>query len=390
MIKKASAVILFIFLCPYVFCESLILQSYKQRFSAADIPAKVQILESASGDRAMNDYIGQLYEHALQFALDNSRFLKNDQSIIRIINIAINGLRNISFTESLDVLWKLFFEYQDLPIGAEILITMGKLGKGNHLIIDNVNNFLIEQNLIFRSGISVNYAMISACITAMMELGDSSSYPALFAVLYSGFPEVIVFEAQGALDLIPGNYQRFLYDAISEGVPDEKFAAFRAGINSERLNLSERGQLAELALEQSLVSDRENADLTAMRYAAVLALTQLRWTRANQLAISHYYRVLADSQQHIVSKQRFLEAIDLLGAVGNSDAALVLVLQLGLINARMERTGEYDEEITLAIVRSLGRIGDKAAYNHLLNVGNLSYPENIQVTAREAIDRLRW
>jgi HEAT repeat protein len=127
-----------------------------------------------------------------------------------------------------------------------------------------------------------------------------------------------------------------------------------------------------------------------MRYAAINALTSLRWTRANSMAIMNYYRVLADYQDSIVSKARLIEAVECLGAVGNSEAALVLGLQLGLINARTARTGIFDDEITLAIVQALGRIGDNAAFDHLLFTSNLSYSEIIKSAATDAINRLKW
>jgi hypothetical protein len=161
-------------------------------------------------------------------------------------------------------------------------------------------------------------------------------------------------------------------------------------MNSNRLTVSEQGQLAELALAQSLITADEDYFLSMMRYDAVLKLTELRWTRANILAIRHYYLVHADFHQDIVPKERFLEAIKCLGAVGNSDAALALVLQLGLINIRTKATGIFDADITLAIVQSLGLIGDNAAFNHLSDVINLPYNEEIIAAAREAIARLKW
>jgi len=287
-------------------------------------------------------------------------------------------------------LWRLFLDNPDLKTGTDILIKLGTVGKGNRLVIDNINNYLMGKNLLYRSGESVDYTKISVCISVLMELGDSSSYPALFSVLYAGYPEVITSEAQGALEIIPGNLFQFLINIIAHNPPEEKFTAFRTGVNSDRLNLSQRGQLAELALEQGLASTDENFDLLAMRYSAVLLLTRLRWTRANPLAIRHYYRVQADFLQNAALKERFIEAIACLGAVGNSDAALVLGLQLGLINARTESTGTYDPEITMAIVQALGRIGYNAAFDHLLYVSFLSYPEEIQAAAKEAVARLRW
>jgi hypothetical protein len=395
MARRISIFILLVFLPLPLFCDPTVLQLYKQRFSRADLAAKAQILNNAASDRTLGTSLGLFYEYALQFAFDNSALLKNDHEMIRIIDTAVKGLyagNTAPSPASLDVLWGLFNIYQDSTIGGEILVVLGKLGRGNTLVVDNVNNFLTEKNMMFRSGSSVNYALISASIAAIMELGDSSSYPVLFTVLCSGYPEVIAYEAQGAFDFIPGNLNRFLYDAIEKNDPVEKLAALRAGSASQKLKLSDRGQLAELALEQGLaVSDTdEYANLSALRYAAVRELTALRWTRANSLAIRNYYRVLADYQQNHVPKERFIEAIALLGAVGNSEAALVLGLQLGLINARTERTGEYDEEITQAIVQALGLIGDKAAFDHLLIIDNLPYHENIQAAAREAVSRLKW
>jgi hypothetical protein len=287
-------------------------------------------------------------------------------------------------------LWNIFQSNPDSNTAVDILLTLGIVGKGNRTIIDNLNNYLLERSQLYRSGHVVDYTLISACIAAIMELGDSSSFHALFSALCAGFPEVIASEAYGAMEMVPGNLFQFLLNVLWNNPSDEKFAAFRAGVNSERLSIAERGQIAELALEQALFATEDNLDLIAMRNAAVITLTALRWTRANALAIRHYHRVHSDFLNNAVSKEQFIEAINCLGAVGNSQAALVLGLQLGLINARMESTGIFDSEITLAIVQALGLIGDSAAFDHLLNISSLSYPDNIQAAAREAIDNLRW
>jgi len=249
---------------------------------------------------------------------------------------------------------------------------------------------LREMNNAFKAGTPVDYGIVSACIAALMEQGSSSSYSALFSVLTSGYPEIIASEAIGALDVISGNLHLFLLDVIDNNPPQEKFIAFRTGINSQRLTISERGQLAEHALEKSFVYNEEDADLNAMRYASILALTNLEWKRANAQAIRHYYRVQADFMQNRVSKDRLIEAITCLGAVGDSDAALVLVLQLGLINARKERIGTFDPEITMAIINALGNIGDNAAFDNLLFASKLPYNEDIISAAMEAIARLKW
>jgi len=287
-------------------------------------------------------------------------------------------------------LWRTFLENPDSDSSADILITLGIIGKGNRNIIEYLNNYLMRNNLFIKSGSPVNYILVSACIFAIMELGDSSSYQALFSAYCAGYPEVIASEAYGALDVIPGNLFQFLLSVLWNNSYYEKFAAFRASVNSERLSISEKGQIAELALEQALAVVENDFDINTMRYNAVLTLTDLRWTRASSLAIRHYYRVQYDYLRDVVSKERYLEAINCLGAVGNSHAALMLGLQLGLINAKTENTGSYDTEIILAIIQALGLIGDNAAFDHLLSVIDLPYPQYIQTAAKEAIDRLKW
>jgi len=392
--KRIIIIAVLVFLSPCLYSNPQVYQSYIHRFISADLSEKAEILREASSNTALGGFAGQLYEYALQFVFDNYAQMENTRGMNNIVNISVNALRVAGRIDNTDVLWRLFLEYPDPQVRAEVLITIGIVGKGNRTLTNNINMYLTEKSLSFRLGESVDYVNMSACIAAIMEMNDSSSYPALFAVICADFPEVIASEAYGALELINGNLHQFLLNVIVNNPPEEKFAAFRTGVNSGRLTLSQRGQLAELALEQafaaSLVDEEEDTNITAMRYAAVLALTSLRWTRANALAIRHYYRVQADYVNDAVPKNRLIEAIACLGAVGNSDAALTLGLQLGLINTRTKSTGSFDTEITIAIVRALGSIGYKAAFDHLLDVDNLPYGEDIHNAAKEAIDRLKW
>jgi HEAT repeat protein len=377
-----------------LFAQSSLLQSYRQDFSRADLSAKARVLQAASSHREAASFAGPLYEFALRFVLQNAEILGDDQEMKHLLGIAARGAGASGFKESIDTLWNLFSAFRDSQSRVEILGALGELGKGNVQVLNSLNEYLSVQNRLSRSGMSLDYPVISACIAALAELGDSSSFPALFSVLSAGYPEVIVMEASGALDLISGNYKQFLIDAILKNPPEEKLAAFKAGMNSGRFSSAEQGQLAEIALDQSLGTFSGSAEgdavLNALRYASILVLTELRWTRASAMAIRNYYRVQTDYQQGAASKERFLEAIASLGAMGSPDAALALALQLGLINAQTEKTGAYDEDITLGVVQSLGEVGDKAAVDYLLYMNYLSYPDHIQAAAKEALGRLKW
>ena len=397
MSKRIIFFLLSFLLTSGLYGESPAMQAYLQRFIRADLIGKANILYEASSNRDLVST--SLYNYALQFVIDNYAQIDELRDMNSLINVSINGLineKNAGNIDSsqmdniLDNLWVLAINYPDPAVRGEIIIDLSSLGKGKSNTTEKLNNYLSEIIKSYLAGEQVDYSIVSACITAIMQLGDSSSYRVLFSVICSGFPEVIAYESYGALEMIPGNLSRFLISIIENNPTNEKYAAFRIVMNSKKLSVSEKGQLAEIALSQSLIAGENNADLSVMRYDAVQMLTYLRWTRASALAIRHYYMAQADYNQNIIPKERFLEAIACLGAVGNSDAALWLGLQLGLINTRTETTGSFDAEITMAIVQSLGLIGDNAAFNHLSYVTNLPYTEGIIAEAKAAIARLKW
>ena len=367
---------------------------YEQRFTRADLAAKVELLREAAKDRRVAPYLGALYEFALKFVRGSAGTLKDDPDMVRLLDIAAWGAAATGHQRSLDTLWAIFLDCEDPQVRTNILNVLGSLGKGNAQVVQNLNQYLDGKTRLFHSGIETDSRPALACVAALARLGDPAAFPALFTALVEPVPETLAHQAAAALEAIRGNHKQFFLERIRKGSPAEKKAAIAFVAHSGRFSPAERGQLAEAALEQGLAyfpgSAGENAQLSETRYAAALLLTGLRWTRGSDPAIRHFYRVQADFQQGDASRERFLEAVACLGVMDSPDAALALGLQLGLFNARIEQTGEYDEDITLAVVQSLGAIGDKSAFDYLFYIRYLEYPEHIQAAAKEALNRLRW
>ena len=373
---------------------SPVLEAYRQRLSRAALPAKADILREAAADAQAAGITGPLYEFALRFALGNVAMLKSDPGMIRLAGIAARGAGSAGFTGSVDTLLLLCATDPDPLAMAEIIGALGVLGAGNSRVVESLNRYLDGRNRLFRSGSGGDSGTVAACITALGTAGDASSFPALFGVLGSGCGEALEREARAAMEAIPGNYGQFLLGIIGNNPPEEKWAACSAALDSARFSPAERGRIAEAALEQSLGyfpgSAGENAVLTEMGYASALALTRLQWTRGSAQAVRHFYRVRTGFEQGLAPLERFLEAIACLGAMGTQDAVIALGLQLGLLNARTERTGTCNEDITLAVIRALGSIGDKSAFDHLLYISYIPYPDHIKAAAEEALNRLKW
>jgi HEAT repeat protein len=382
-----------LFLAPALPAQESILGSYERNFIRAGLSTKAGVLRDAATDERAAEFIGRLYEFALEFSLQNAEILRDDPDMIALTVLACRGAGESGHTASVDILWKIFSVYRDSRTRAEALGALARLGKGNSQVVENLNQYLANQNNLHRSGMSPDYPTLAACISALAVLGDPASFPVLFSAMIAGYPSNINQETARALSSIQGDYKQYLIDVIRRNPPAEKTAAFRAGFGNEHFGGAEKGQLAEAALEigLALTADGEgDASAVSLRYVAVTALTQLQWTSASPLVIKHFYQVQADYQNGAVSRERLLEAINCLGAMGSSDAAQALALQLGFLNSRTERSGEFDEDITLAVVNALGAIGDKSAFDYLLYISYLSYPEHIQAAAKEALAQLKW
>jgi hypothetical protein len=379
---------------PLSFPQDSSLWSYEQRFTRAGIAAKADILREAAADRRAAPYLGALYEFALKFISGRTGILKDDPDMIRLLNIAAQGAAHTGHQKSLDTLWAIFSDCGDSQIRTDLLGVLGILGKGNSQAVQNLNQYLDSQNELFRSATETDYRPALTAVAALVRLGDPSSFPVLFAATVEPSPEALAREAAAALETIPGNHKAFLLERILKGPPAEKKAAIAVVARGGRFSPAERGQLAEAALEQGLTyfpgSAGENAQLSETRYASALILTELRWTQGSDPAIRHFYRVQADFQQGDAPRERFFEAVACLAVMDSPDAALALGLQLGLLNARTEQTGEYDQDIILAVVQALGTIGDKSAFDYLDYISYLEYPEHIEAAAKEALSRLRW
>ena len=371
-----------------------ILASYKRNFARANLATKTGILRDASTDERASEFIGPLYEFALRFALQHADILKDDPDMIALTVYASRGIGNAGYQTSVNTLWTVFMTYRDSVTRVEVLNALALLGKGNTLVVENLNQFLANQNNLYRSGMVPDYPTLLTCITTLSALGDGSSFPVLFSAMVASYPEAITQAASKALSSIEGDYKNYLIDVMKRNPPVEKLTAFRAGVQNEHFSEAELGDLAETALTISLELFPANAEsesaVTRLRYESIDVLKNLKWARATPLLIRHFYRVQTDYSNNIASKPQFLGAIAALGVMGSSEAAQVLALQLGLQNSQMERNNEFDDAITLGVVDALGELGDKIAFDYLLYIGYLPYPESIQNAAREALNRLKW
>jgi hypothetical protein len=375
--------------------DSIVL-AYRRNFARASLVTKLELLKEASSrtDVAM----GPLYDMALRFAVDNAALLEADPQLKDLAVLAATETGTANYSQAIDDLWALFQSYKDEDVRSAAITALGAAGSGESRVAENLNAFLASQNSLFRSGAQPEYPALAACIDALGQLGDGSSFPVLFSAYVAGYTQELTAKAAASLGSIKGDYRGYLLRVIAKNPPLEKSAAYAAGMANARFSNDDFGELAEGAMDAALASASQPASLSPveiqalreLRLASARELTTLKWQKASPLAITHFRLVQADYAKGAATKGDFLEAIACLGAMGSTEAAQALALYLQLVNAQTEQGSPYDEDVLLACIAALGQLGDKAAFDYLLQIGYLQYSESVKRSAKDALLKLRW
>lgn len=389
---SALLILLTVFVSAFGQETKAIIETYQRNFVRSSLGTKLELLREASSYEGVN--MGPLYETAIRFVLSNAELLEADLIVRDIAIVSAEMVKKYQYAPAAESLWDLFQAFRENTVRVPILLALGDVAKDNPKLIDRLNAYLGAQTTLFRSGTQPDYPTLEACIAALGELGNESSYPVLFAAYVAGYKADITKKAADAMAGLDGDYHGYLVEVLERNTALEKRAALEAGLATSSFSEDQRASLAEAALAAGIAYSSANAvekdAVREMRYAAVRELTERKWQKASPVVIKHFYDVLSLYNHSQATKSVLLEAIACLGAMGTPEAAQTLSLYLQLINTETEQGKVYDEQIVLAVIHNLGILGDKVAFDYLLYIGYLKYPDSIKKAAKDALQNLKW
>ncbi|MBU0936852.1 MAG: hypothetical protein KKI09_07215 [Spirochaetes bacterium] len=369
---------------------SVLVESYQRNFARASLSTKYDLLKEA----AQYENMGPLYDTALSFVLDNAPLLQTDILMRDIAILAVNMVGKYKYSSAAGTLMSLFKSYRETTVRVPVLLALATISEGNQSVLRELNSFLDTQNSLFSSGVPADNQVMDALLYTIGQVGDDSSFPVLFTAYTMNYSKTLSEKAIQAMSSLDGDFATYLANVIQNQPAASKLAALRVGLAMEALDTEQRGQLAETALSVSVNTQAssvvDQATMLELSTLAARELTTLEWQRASSSAVRHFYNLQTRFNRSQISKANFLESIALLGAMKTNEAAQALAIYLQLINTETEQGKSYDEQLTLAVINNLGRLADKSAFDHLLYVSYLQYPESIKRAAREALQKLNW
>lgn len=384
--------ILFMYISIFAQEDSVVL-SYRRNFIRASLITKIELIQDAGKIQARD--MSPLYAEALDFVLSYAPVLGEDSNLEKLA-LTVSGFLGVngSSPELFEPSWKLFEVYGSSEIKTNILKAIPSLVDENNrnLAVENINNYLAQQIDRQSQGMVFDKNVVSEAVSALGILSDSSSFDVLYKGVMTFSDNELILLCFDSLANLEGLVRENISRMLSMGSYQDKLKVFRMAVSSSYVDDITRGELAEEALEAALNADKDNEDQSALelRYEAVSVITDVKWVKASPLAIKHFYLAQDDYRRGNATISMFVDSIKCLGVMGTAEAAQSLSIYLGLLNSEMEQTKNYNEQVLLAIIKSLGDLGDKSAFDYLLYVSYLDYPESIKVASRDALERLKW
>ena len=391
--KKGNLIVLtFVLLASPLWAQqsTSVTEAFQRNYTRGSLSTKIQVLQDSVSYPDEN--MAPLYIQSLDFVSRNASQLMNDALSRELAALTVRLIGVSRVEEAALPLWELFRDYEEPSVQREVLSTLGEIAGGDERIIRALIQWVDGRNNLYRAGHEVDLSLLGEALTALGKLGAESAFPAIFTSAVMGYPDEVNRKAEEALRLVKGDYRRMVLSILEKNPLPEKNFGLNFVISEENISPAEKAWIARAALDIALKLIPEDQDeqdeLLKLKRNAVSLLMETSPEEAVDQLIKHFDATLIAWERDFVPRSDLIQALDALGKTGSPKAAERLTLYIELLNLYTENGQTLDEEVVLSVIRNLGQLGDKIAFDYLLYVRYLNYSEKVKNAARQALDTL--
>jgi len=363
------------------------LETYQNNFAVSNLQTKLEIVRSADNEDAAE--FGPFYGETLRFVVSNAEDLDIERALREIALKTIDRIEEGRYTPAVGDLWRLFTVYRDTTTRIRILEVIGEIGAERPEETGYLAQWVATQNNLRGGGGDVDLQVLTAAMDALGQLRAPVAFEPVLDVILTQYPDFVTTRARANLGELDGVPLELATDVIRRKDVSDKGPAFLFFMEDEYLSDPDKLELARITLNEALRAQpatvRERETLRQLRFTAASRIREGAYAAATNSVIRHFNETVLEFDRDQIPKNRVLEAIATLGAMGNTEAAVRLTDYLELLNTYTERERPYDMQILLATIRNLEILDDPGSYNALFMTTILeNYPDRVRDAAREA------
>lgn len=331
---------------------------------------------------------------ALEFVVENSEILKDDRDLAGLAVAATLSLPEAEYEraqkETIDILKGVFFAFDDDNVRVSVFDKMAAfyVKKNFEPCVEFINEFLSNAT---SSGNAAGENERKA-VETLGRIGNGSSFTPLYSVLRLGiWPEVRPL-AENSLAKIADKSLNEIIAEIEGADLDSLKTLFKIYQKNE-ISPSLRSELAENTLERSMIimgNSQNSRDLASFQLECAKVLADNQWTRAAELGEKYFGAAKTSFERGFLDESQFASAIKCVERISSRKSVKIFTDYMTQMNRAQEEKEFPSKTVALAIIDALGSLGDKSAFDCLLYVTYLDYPEEVTSAARNALTRLKW
>lgn len=387
-LKSIFALAIFSVISNSVFSQEL---SPKAKFIKGNITDKTNIVSSATG--ASKE---ELSETALNFTFENKEYLKDDEDFIALTKASVKALTNTSLEkeEINEILIGTFNYFENNEIRVIILekiINSSSTAAGKSEKILTFINAFLKLNVEKREQ---GTEVIKSALETLYRIGNKES----FRIVYNGWKLRIWKEytktVEETLAQLAQLNESEALKVFSMSNSQEMYAFWQLLVKNSKISKEFLSQMSEKALSDTILSVEKSEEISEeqilLQKETLKVIAENKRTKSASLVLKAFETAKKEYNKNAISSEDFVEIIGYTKMIASPDTALTFSKYLEELNRIQETTGKFDKAVVLCIIKSLGELGDKAAFDNLLYVTYLSYPQEIVEEARNSLSKLRW
>ncbi len=367
---------------------------YRAAFLKGNIQEKTAAVREASGNEGI-----WLSAAALKFALENKQYLGKDRDLDSLVVASILSIPDNFFDDSSNPDTAIFLnDFSNIfTLFADSSTVQIALLQKIIQIKDKINTkdfTKILNNYIKTLSPSSDSGLVKNVFNALEVIGDRESFVILYNHWNNKRYSAFFADIEKTLISLSGISSGEIIQIIHSKDINQLCKVFALAQKNTGISKNILCEIAENALSESILLVDSSSKLTQavkdLQTQCLEILVQNKCTRASAIAIDYLRFSKKMFDNNVISEEIFASVISSMTDISPIDSVSPLCSLLDEFNNRKEKNEKVPDAIVRAVINTLGAIGNKSAFDYLLAVTYLSYPEDVLAAAREALAGLRW
>ncbi len=358
------------------------------QFVKGDIVQKTAAVKGSGEDSS-------LAKNALDFVVQNAALLEGDRDLAAL---AVAGILSYPATEyenspeNVTELFKsVFYGIDDATVRISVFdkLALFYAGKPFEGTVNFVNEYLMQK---IASAAPLD-GTVRKSVEVLGKMGNGSSFTGLYSILQTRIWQDVHPAVTETLVAIADKSLNNIIDAINNADLTELKLLFQIYEKNDKISSTLRSEIANQMLNSAIIISGNSSlsrDLAEFQLDCAKILAENQWTRASELGRNYFNIAKVAYEVNFLSGEQFAEVIACVEVLASKTAVRPLAEYMDQLNKAQEGGKIPDKSVVLAIINALGALGDKSAFDCILYVTYLDYPEEVTSAARNALTRLKW